>query len=125
MLCLSGFELYSRWVPLNLCSDYFHSEFDGGIYWIFFNLTLHDENNYAFKLNILVYFPNNCFKLLENHCLLKAKISVKMISWFRILTRLVVNQLGHEQNLLIVPKTACLTSLILQQYKNGFKDELR
>ena len=45
--------------------------------------------------------------------------------YFRILTRLVVNQLGHEQNLLIVPNTACLTSLILHQYKNGFKDELR
>ena len=52
-------------------------------------------------------------------------ISVQMnaiFKFFRILTRLVVNQLGHEQNLLIVPKTACLTSLILQQYKKGFKD---
>ena len=56
----------------------------------------------------------------------KGLFSVQMISifmCFRILT--VVNQLGHEQNLLIVPNTACLTSLILQQYKNGFKDELR
>ena len=49
---------------------------------------------------------------------------ISIFKYFRILTRLVVNQLGHEQNLLIVPKTACLTSLILQQYKNGFKDEL-
>ena len=58
----------------------------------------------------------------------KGLFSVQIISifmCFRISTRLVVNQLGHEQNLLIVPNTACLTSLILQQYKNGFKDELR
>ena len=58
----------------------------------------------------------------------KGLFSVHIISifmCFRISTRLVVNQPGHEQNLLIVPNTACLTSLILQQYKNGFKDELR
>ena len=58
----------------------------------------------------------------------KGLFSVQIISifmCFRISTRLVVNQLGHEQNLLTVPSTACLTSLILQQYKNGFKDELR
>ena len=58
----------------------------------------------------------------------KGLFSVQIISifmCFRISTRLVVNQLGHEQNLLTVPNTACLTSLILQQYKNGFKDELR
>ena len=59
----------------------------------------------------------------------KVLFSVQIISifmCFRISTRLVVNhELGHEQNLLIVPNTACLTSLILQQYKNGFKDELR
>ena len=89
-----------------------------------FNLTFHDENNYEIKH---FYFPSSCFDFKLSRRT-KGLFRVQMISifmCFRISTRLVVNQLGHEQNLLIVPNTACLTSLILQQYKNGFKDELR
>ena len=35
------------------------------------------------------------------------------------------NQLDQQKSCLSVSFTACRTSLILQQYSNGFKDELK
>ena len=48
---------------------------------------------------------------------------IQYFYWF--VDRVDVPWLKQAQNLLIVPFTACRISLILQQYRPGFKDELR
>ena len=37
----------------------------------------------------------------------------------------IVNELAHRKNCVIVSFTASLTSVIFQQYNNGFKDEFK